>query len=242
MNFLEFWENKKLVILIISISLNVLFGIFSGFMIYKYQTYQCPSSTTNKSLATAENTNVKEEIPTFFVEIKGAVKSPGVYEMNSNNIINDLIKVAGGFTKNAYTNNINLSRKVSNELVVYIYNKTEYKKTKIVEVVKPCECATYDIGNCTDNFSSEIIASDKDTVFDKNEPSKSDTNTETILININTTSANELIKLSGIGEAKANDIINYRTSNGNFKTIEDIKNVSGIGDALFAKIKDNITV
>ena len=47
--------------------------------------------------------------------------------------------------------------------------------------------------------------------------------------------------LTGIGDSKAEDIIKYREENGLFKTIEDIKNVSGIGDSLFAKIKENIT-
>ena len=46
--------------------------------------------------------------------------------------------------------------------------------------------------------------------------------------------------LTGIGEAKADAIINYRNENGSFKQIEDIKNVSGIGDSVFEKIKDNI--
>ena len=60
-------------------------------------------------------------------------------------------------------------------------------------------------------------------------------------ININTASLEELQTLPGIGEAKAKDIITYRETN-KFNTIEDIKNVSGIGDALFAKIKENITI
>ena len=60
-------------------------------------------------------------------------------------------------------------------------------------------------------------------------------------ININTASSEELQTLPGIGESKAKDIITYRETN-KFNTIEDIKNVSGIGDALFAKIKENITI
>ena len=62
------------------------------------------------------------------------------------------------------------------------------------------------------------------------------------LVNINTASADQLMTLSGIGEKKAEDIISYRDSNGNFGSIEDIKNVSGIGDATFEAIKDSITV
>ncbi len=62
------------------------------------------------------------------------------------------------------------------------------------------------------------------------------------LININTASKEELLALPGIGEAKALSIISYRSSNGAFKTIEDIKNVSGIGDTIYEKIKELITV
>ena len=62
------------------------------------------------------------------------------------------------------------------------------------------------------------------------------------LVNINTASADQLMTLSGIGEKKAEDIISYRNSNGNFGSIEDIKNVSGIGDSTFEAIKDSITV
>ena len=62
------------------------------------------------------------------------------------------------------------------------------------------------------------------------------------LININTASLEQLMTLSGIGESKAKSIISYREENGNFKAVEDITKVSGIGQALYEKIKDYITV
>ena len=62
------------------------------------------------------------------------------------------------------------------------------------------------------------------------------------LININTASLEQLMTLSGIGESKARSIISYRKENGNFNEIEDITKVSGIGQALYEKIKDYITV
>ena len=62
------------------------------------------------------------------------------------------------------------------------------------------------------------------------------------LININKASEEDLQKLTGIGESTAKKIINYREEYGKFKTIEDIKNVSGIGDAKFEAIKKDITV
>lgn len=62
------------------------------------------------------------------------------------------------------------------------------------------------------------------------------------LVNINTASVAELTTISGIGESRAQAIIAYRDANGGFKSIEDIKNVDGIKDGLFSKIKDKITV
>ena len=61
-------------------------------------------------------------------------------------------------------------------------------------------------------------------------------------ININTASLEELMTLRGIGQSRANGIIEYRTQHGRFRTLDDIKNVHGIGNQIFEQIKDNITV
>lgn len=61
-------------------------------------------------------------------------------------------------------------------------------------------------------------------------------------ININTADINKLKEIPGIGDVKANSIIIYRESNGNFKSIEDLKNVDGIGEKTFEKIKNNIKI
>ena len=60
-------------------------------------------------------------------------------------------------------------------------------------------------------------------------------------ININTATKEELMTLPGIGESKANDIIKYREANGQFKSIEELTNINGIGENILAKIKENIT-
>ena len=65
---------------------------------------------------------------------------------------------------------------------------------------------------------------------------------EIAFISLNDATVADLIKLPGIGEAKANDIIAYRNEHGPFENIEDLKNVSGIGENLFAKIKDYLTI
>jgi competence protein ComEA len=62
------------------------------------------------------------------------------------------------------------------------------------------------------------------------------------LVNINTADISELVTLSGIGQSRAEAIIDYREKNGAFGSVEDIKNVDGIKDGLFSKIKDKITV
>lgn len=205
----------------------------------------------------------KEEVETnIYVEVKGAVKKPGVYEVNNESIINDVIKMAGGFLKTAYTNNINLSRRVTNELVVYIFTKTEYnKKSKKAETVKEetsnvCVCEDYNIEPCTDNYASVItsdntpnennvtVENNQENVItnENNAPVEEKKESSNQKININTASLTELTTLNGVGEKKAQAIIDYRTQNGNFKTIEEIMNISGIGEATFAKFKNDITV
>lgn len=112
-------------------------------------------------------------------------------------------------------------------MVIYVFTRSEITTKAVSEV--PCKCETITVNNCIDNdASTDNKEGDETSTSDK--------------ININKASKEELMKLKGLGESKADTIITYRTNNGDFKTIEDIKNVSGIGDALFDKIKDFITV
>ena len=69
-----------------------------------------------------------------------------------------------------------------------------------------------------------------------------DNSTLNTIVNINTASKETLMTLNGIGESKAKLIIEYRETNGNFKTTDEIKNVKGIGEAIYEKIKDSITI
>ena len=87
-------------------------------------------------------------------------------------------------------------------------------------------------------FVSACADNSKDTIKSSSAESK----TVSDKININTSSVYSLMTLSKIGEVKAKAIVNYRETNGNFKTIEEIKNVKGIGDSLFETIKNHITV
>lgn len=249
MNFFYYIKEHKILFLFISIIINILLTIAMIFIVLNNNT-NCSDNNSIKNVEEIKNNVDEEGINNYYVEVKGAVKNPGVYELDGNSIINDLIIKSGGFTKSAYTKNINLSRKVSNELVVYVYTQNEYKNihkdnivyvTKEVYIDSPCECSTYDINNCLDNGKSEVIASDKDTIYNNNE-NNSSINQESLKININTASKEELQTLSGIGSSKAEDIIKYREKSGLFKDISEITKVSGIGQTLYEKIKDSITI
>ena len=167
-----------------------------------------------------EKEESKDNIPTtkVTVDIKGMINNPGVYEVDSNSRVNDVITLAGGLKEGADTSNINLAKIVSDEMTIIIYSTEE-----VLEKFKQenCVCEKCDITN------DACISS---------------TTTDNQLININTADEKELQNINGVGEAKAKSIIEYREENGLFTTIEDIKNVPGIGDSLFEKIKAYITV
>lgn len=177
-----------------------------------------------------EEKNIVDTIPeptsSLFVDVKGAVKKPGVYELKLGTKVIDAISSAGGLTKSANTQNINLSAKLKDEMVIYVFTDNEIKKgSKVSNCATTCTTNIIEVNNCVDKTTQTTSKAES-------KPSS---------ININTATKEELMSISGIGESKANDIINYRKSNP-FKTIDEIKNVSGIGDAIFAKIKDFITV
>lgn len=175
------------------------------------------------------------------IDVKGAVKKPGVYEVDNNTIINDVIKLAGGFTSNAYQNGINLSKKVTDEMVIYVYTKTEIKKyeedNSTLNVVSNESCTT-------PNYNIYECVSDKESIIEIGENSSKDDNnqSDSKIVNINTASVQELMTLTGVGESKAQAIIKYREENGKFNNINEIMNVSGIGEKAFEKIKDFITI
>lgn len=182
-----------------------------------------------------ENLEKDEEVQSEIIEetfvtvdIKGAVKNPGVYTVKSTAIINDVVKMAGGLTKKANTSLINLAKTVTNEMVIIIYTDEEVKKSNIVDTVvevieKECVCPNIKNDGCINTEIDETISNKGDK-----------------LININTASLEELMSLPGVGEAKAKAIISYR-DNKRFEKIEDILNVSGFGDNLYEQIKIHIT-
>lgn len=184
-----------------------------------------PKKEVSETIKTKENKEEKKETTNkVIVDVKGAINSPGVYELTKDNNVFDAINKAGGLREGSDTSNINLSKKLKDEMVIIVYTSAE-----IAEMKNESNVVCPPVNNaCTTKQDEEALL----------EESKE----EGGLININTATKEELLTLSGVGETKAEAVIKYREENGKYENIEDIKKVSGIGDSLFEKIKDNITV
>ena len=205
------YKNKKKVI-IISIILIILILTLLKINISK-KDESVVIKEDNELLITEDKDN-----NLYYVDIKGAVANPGVYSIESNKRVIDAIKMAGGLLDNSDTTNINLSKYVTDEMVIVIYTKEELEQI---------------------NNSIDYSFNDAYQDYNNSKNKSSDNNN---LININSASLEELKTLPGIGDTKAKSIIDYRESNGKFNSIEDIQNVKGIGSSLYEKIKNNITV
>lgn len=156
----------------------------------------------------------------IYVDVKGEVYLPGVYEVTSDMRLIDAIELAGGFSDKANQNPVNLSLKLTDQMVIFIpkIGTVDEESGKLETSAAPIEEAVITIPQ----EDSEEATSGK--------------------ININLADSIELQQLSGIGEKKAEQIMIYRQENGSFQKIEDLKNVSGIGEKTFEALRGNITV
>ena len=214
----------------IVIGIFILFLLVGGTILTIFMFQSDKKDKSDLVVSTATNSlkkkSKKENIENYKVDIKGEILTPGIYTLKSNSRVIDVIEMSGGLTENADTSVINLSKKITDEMVIIIYSKSEVKdfeKTKETEKIVQEKC----------------IKKDENAL--KNDACITDSVKTSGKVSINTATKEELMTLTGIGDSTAEDIIKYREENGLFKTIEDIKNVSGIGDSLFAKIKENIT-
>lgn len=166
---------------------------------------------------------IEEKLNLIKVDVKGEVKQPGVYQIEEKERVIDAITKAGGLTLKADTTLLNLSKTLKNEMVIVVYSKEEVQTKQ-----KNNECPKTNSACIEEkDYNKSILEEEKE---------------ENNIVNINSDDITKLQTLTGIGESKAKSIIEYREKNGAFKTIEDIKKVTGIGDSMYEKIKDNITV
>lgn len=207
-----------------AISILLIIGVGIGLLFY-YQEKDVVEEESIKQEIMKEN---QEENIYLSVDIKGEINSPGIYTMKESSRVIDVIDKAGGLTENADTSVINLSKKIMDEMVIIIYSKEQVKnfeETKEKEKNLQEKCISADINSLQNDACI--------TTTQNNASGK---------VNINQASKEELMTLTGIGESKAKDIISYREKNGPFTSIEDIKKVSGIGETIYAQIKEAITV
>ncbi|WP_368644910.1 helix-hairpin-helix domain-containing protein [Alkalibacterium putridalgicola] len=143
-----------------------------------------------------------QETVTVVVDVKGAVKYPGVFSLNAEQRVIDAVEAAGGLTEEADSKTINFAQLLVDEMYVYIPATGE---------------ETTQLSGMSENHLT------KETIID-----------------INSADETEMLQLDGIGPSKAAEIIKYRETNGPFKSIEELMNVSGIGEKTFERIKEMI--
>ena len=149
-----------------------------------------------------------------FVYICGAVNTPGVYEVTQNARLYEVIEAAGGLTEDAAAETVNQAREIVDGEMVRILTQEEAAKDGLEEA-----------GERTETGVDGETAQDSDGRID-----------------LNLATAAELMTLSGIGQTKADSIIRYREKNGSFSSVEEIKQVEGIKEGVYNRIKDHIKV
>lgn len=187
-------------------------------------TKSSPSETGEDSQKEDKSDNLKKESlqaddklkenQKIFIHVCGAVKNEGVYQVETDARVVDAINAAGGLTKEAASSGINQAKQLEDGVQVYVPTKKEVSKA-----------GTQIPGLQKDDLQNSVSGS-----------------TQNSAININTATKEELMKLKGVGEAKAVLIITYRENNGGFKEITDLMKIKGIKQKFFDKIKDNICV
>lgn len=220
--------------IVIGLLIVIIIGSIGGFVIYKYQTL--PKEKTIDTVKVQKIKKKKDEetiekVEEYMVDIKGEVNNPGIYKLKKGSRIIDVVGEAGGLTESADTSVINLSKKITDEMVIIIYSRQEVENwvaTKQQEEYLQKKCLLEEEGQVENNACIE----------EKIDPEEKQ---PSAMVNINTATKEELMTLPGIGETKAEAIISYRKKTP-FQKIEDLKNVSGIGDSTFEEIKSNITV
>ena len=196
----------------------LLLGIIGSIMLI-FIGYYIINKTENNSYVELETEDMLYEVDNNIeqedkikVHIVGEVQTEGIIEIEKDARLADVIEEAGGITDEADLSKINLAYCVKDGQKIYIPNMEDNLEEYI-----------------TDDAGDGVLP--EEDYKQKNEK-----------VNINTAKQTELETLSGIGPSTALKIINYRKENGEFKNIEDLKNVPGIGDSKFEAIKDDICI
>ena len=210
-------KQKKIILVIL-----LIIALITYYYLY---TKNNTEEINNENLEITNNETQEEskEEEKIVVHITGAVNKEGIVELQEGARIADAIEKAGGTKENADIKNINLATILEDGMKVHIPTIEETR------------------ANNENIESSENFANSQVTTTTQIPTTSSNTKKQG-KININTATEEELDTLPGIGPSTAAKIIDYRKENGKFTSIEEIKEVSGIGDAKYEKIKDLITI
>lgn len=211
----DFNLKQKKIILIILL-------VIALFIYYYFYTKNNTEEINNENLEITNTEKIdekKKEEEKIIIHITGAVNKEGIVELETNSRIADAIEKAGGAKENADLKNINLATILEDGMKIHIPTIEETEANKNTEI---------------ENNNFQAITETTDNLLNTEKTKEK--------ININTATKEELDTLPGIGPSIASKIINYRQENGKFKNIEELKEVSGIGEAKYEKIKDLITI
>lgn len=209
------------------------------------------SESSGNSEGSGESNNVKgkngessmSNDNTIYVYVTGEVNNQGVVVLKEGSRITDAINAVGGVTANANITKINLVFVLEDGMKINIPSHNDLKNNPDFEYITmgsgdgDANSWTSASSNSSSSGSSSGGSNSGGFANSKNSYSG-----QIQTVNINTATQTELETLPGIGPSLALKIINYREENGKFSSIEDIKNVSGIGDSRFEDIKKYITV
>ena len=198
--------------------LSIIGGVLAVIVIILVGRGMMASSTKEKVMVTnAVNTTRVEETTTMmpqncYVDIKGEVLRPGVYEFSCESRMQEVIKKAGGFTEEADETKINLAQKITDQMQIIVPNVHSKQEDGLTE------------GNSEKGSSTNTSVS----------------NSKQGTININTATLEELQTIKGIGKKKAEAILQYRKEHGAFRTKEDLLQVKGIGKKALEAIESQV--
>ena len=161
----------------------------------------------------------------YLVYVNGEVQRPDVYEVPHGSRVQDVIVMAGGFTESALVEVVNLAAPLFDGQQLFVPNRVQ--STPVPDVV---------LMQTVESVSAESVASSAEATSPETPSDASGR------VNINTANRAELETLPGVGESTAQKIVSYREDNGPFAAIEEIMNVSGIGEGKFEQMKDLIYV
>ncbi|PAK45153.1 helix-hairpin-helix domain-containing protein [Peribacillus simplex] len=170
-------------------------------------------SVTAKEAEMEQSVNESAAEPEIIkVDVKGAVKSPGIFTAQAGDRVIDLISSAGGFTEKADKDKVNFAQIIEDQMVIYVPEIGEEDKGNLENI---------QVGTSGDAVTKGTSGG---------------------LVNLNTATQEDLQTLTGIGPSKATAILEYRETVGKFKEVDELKQVTGIGDKTFERLRDSVSV